>query len=139
MKIVICGCGKIGKTVLSYLVKEEHDVVAIDSNPTVVKHVNNSFDVRAILANGTEYGVLKEVGVDKADLFIATTDSDEVNMLVCYLAKKMGADHTVARIRDLGHNEDNLAFLRRELGIDSQSRKGRCGSNIQHIKTPYGK
>lgn len=118
MKIVICGCGKIGKTVLSYLVKEEHDVVAIDSNPTVVEHVNNSFDVRAILANGTEYGVLKEAGVDKADLFIATTDSDEVNMLVCYLAKKMGADHTVARIRDLGHNEDNLAFLRRELGID---------------------
>lgn len=117
MRIIICGCGKIGKTVLSSLVKEEHDVVAIDSDAAVVEYVNNAFDVMAVHANGTEYSVLKQLGADRADLFIATTDSDEVNMLVCYLAKKMGAEHTVARIRNIGRNEDNIAFLKKELGI----------------------
>lgn len=117
MKIVIVGCGKIGKTIISSLVNERHDVVAVDVNGNVVDDVRNSYDIMAITGNGTEYATLKECGADKAELFVAVTASDELNMLSCFAAKKMGAKHTVARIRDLENNDESFRFMKDQLDL----------------------
>lgn len=117
MKIVIVGCGKIGKTIISSLVNERHDVFALDVDPEVVEEVRNTYDIIVISGNGTEYDKLKEIGAEKAELFIAVTGSDEFNMLSCFAAKRMGAKHTVARIRDLENNDDSLAFMKQQLEL----------------------
>ena len=91
MKIVIVGCGKIGTMILSSLVAEEHDIVAIDIAPSALTDITNIHDVMAICGNGADSDVLEEAGVSKADLFIAVTGSDELNMLSCFLARRMGA------------------------------------------------
>ena len=79
MKIVIVGCGQIGLAIIKSLLNEKHDVLAIDSNPAVVENVINSLDVMGICDKGVTYTKLKEAGVDKSDIFIAMTDSDEIN------------------------------------------------------------
>ena len=117
MKIIVVGCGKIGTTIISSLVKERHDVIAMDVNYSVVEEVSNAYDIMAICGNGTEYTKLKEAGVDKTELFIAVTGSDELNMLSCFAAKRMGAKHTVARIRDLENNDESLSFMKKQLDL----------------------
>lgn len=117
MKIVLVGCGKIGKTIIASLVREKHDVTAIDVNPKVVETVTNLFDVMTLCGSATEYTILKEANVGKADLFIAVTDSDELNMLSCLSAKKMGASYTVARIRNLENNAESLEFMQKNLNL----------------------
>ena len=118
MKIIVVGCGKIGKTIIATLVKEGHEVVAVDVNRDVVKEVNNLYDVMCICGNGTEYERLKEAGVKTADLFIAATSSDELNMLSCFAAKRMGANYTVARIRDAENNGNyGHDFMKAQLGL----------------------
>lgn len=117
MKIVLVGCGKIGKTIIDSLVKEKHDVTAIDVNPKVVESVTNSFDVMTLCGSATEYTILKEAEVGKADLFIAVTGSDELNMLSCLSAKKLGASYTVARIRNLENNAESLEFMQKNLSL----------------------
>lgn len=117
MKIVVVGCGKIGKTIISSLVNERHDVVAIDVNQKVIEEVRTAYDVIALCGSGTEYSELKEAGIEKTELFIAVTGSDELNMLACFVAKKMGAKHTVARIRDIENNDANLSFIKDELDL----------------------
>ena len=117
MEIVIVGLGKIGRTILASLVKEKHNVFAIDTDPDVVEKVRSKYDVMALCASGTEYDILKEAGVPKAELFIAVTGSDELNMLSCFAAKRMGAKYTVARIRDLENNDNSLDFMKSQLEI----------------------
>ncbi|MBR4940554.1 MAG: NAD-binding protein, partial [Clostridia bacterium] len=81
MKIIIVGCGKIGRTIISSLVAEGHDLVAIDLNREAVNEVGNIYDVMCLCGNGVDWETLQEAGVDKAELFIAVTGSDEFNML----------------------------------------------------------
>ena len=117
MKIIVVGCGKIGVTIVESLTKERHDVIAIDVNPEVVETLRNTYDVIAFCGNGTEYSQLKEAGVENTELFIAVTGSDELNMLCCFAAKRMGAKHTVARIRDLENNDESLSFMKEQLDL----------------------
>jgi len=117
MKIIINGCGKIGKTILASLVAEGHDVVAIDNNPLVLTEITNIYDVMGVCGNGTDSDVLLEAGVDKAELVVSMTGSDELNMLSCYLAKKLGAKYTIARIRNPEYNDKSLSFMREQLDI----------------------
>jgi len=117
MKIVLVGCGKIGKTIIASLVREKHDVTAVDLNPKVVESVTNSYDVMTLCGSATEYTILKEAEVGKADLFIAVTGSDELNMLSCLSAKRLGATYTVARIRNLENNTDSLEFMQKNLNL----------------------
>ncbi len=117
MDIIVIGCGKIGLTILSNLVSEGHNVMVIDNNPNVIEETNNIYDVMGVCGNGADYEALKEAGADKADLVIATTDSDELNMLSCYIAKRMGAKYTVARIRNPEYNDESLNFMKRQLDI----------------------
>lgn len=117
MKIVIVGCGKIGTTILSSLVNEGHSVVAVDNNPVVINEISNSYDVMCVIGNGADCETLAEAGIEKAEMFVAVTDSDEVNMLSCYMAKRMGANYTVARIRTPEYNDKSLDFMCQQLGI----------------------
>lgn len=117
MKIVLVGCGKIGKTIIDSLVRENHDITAIDLNPKVIESVTDRYDVMTLCGNGTEYTILREANVAKADLFIAVTDSDELNMLSCLSAKRLGAKYTVARIRSLQNNAESLEFMQKNLDL----------------------
>lgn len=117
MKIVIAGLGKIGTTILSSLVSEGHDIVAIDSDKDIISEVSNSYDVMCVVGNCADCETLAEAGIEKADMFAAITDSDELNMLSCYMAKRMGAAYTVARIRSPEYNDKSLDYMCRELGI----------------------
>ena len=117
MKIVIAGCGKIGLTVLDSLVNENHQVIAIDDDPVVIDDIANAYDVMTVCGNAAAYEKLSEANVKDAELFIAATGSDELNMLSCFLAKRMGAKNTVARIRNKEFNTKNLAFLKQQFEI----------------------
>jgi len=117
MKIIIAGCGKIGTTILENLVKEGHDIVAIDPNPAVIAELTNIYDVMAVCGNGVDSDVLMEADVGKAELFLAVTGSDELNMLACFLARRLGAKNTVARIRNPEYNDNSLNFMRKQLEL----------------------
>ena len=119
MNIIIVGCGKIGTTILSSLLAEGHDIVAVDSNPDVISEISNIYDSMYVCGSGTDCDTLTEAGVANAELFVAVTGSDELNMLSCFIAKKMGAKHTIARIRNPEYNYKSLGFLRQQLDLST--------------------
>ena len=117
MKILVAGCGKIGTTILSSLTAEGHDVTAIDASTSVITEITNIYDTMGVVGNAADCETLEEAGVDSADVFVAVMNSDELNMLSCFLARRMGAKHTVARIRNPEYNDNSLDFMRRELSL----------------------
>lgn len=117
MNVIIVGCGKAGRAVVESMAQDNHNVTAIDNDADVIRDIANTYDVMAVCGNATSRELLLEAGVSDADLFVAITASDEVNMLACFLAKKLGAKCTVARIRQSDYNEDGLDFLRTQLDL----------------------
>ncbi len=115
MNIIIVGCGKVGNS-LAEVLSEEHDVTVIDVKADKIKDVVNDFDVKGIVGNCLQTNILDEADVGKANLFIALTASDEVNILSCLIAKKMNARHCVARVRN-PEFDNQMVFMREELGI----------------------
>jgi len=118
MKIGIVGCGRFGSAVLDLLADMGHEITAMDTDIDIINEVNDSRDVLAICGNGTDVKTLAEIGAGKMDVFIACTVSDDVNMLSSYLAKKMGAKHTIARMRNQRHDSREALFLKEALGLD---------------------
>jgi len=100
MRIVIVGDGKVGFALAQRLSQESHNVTVIDNNANALQNALDRLDVICVHGNGATYAGQQEAGVDKAHLLIAATSSDEVNMLCCIVAKKMGAANTIARIRN---------------------------------------
>ncbi len=119
MKIFIVGDGKVGFTIAKQLDKEGHDLTIIDNNPNVIENTMNLMDVDAIVGNGASYDTLKEAGIDEADLLIAATSADEVNIISCLMAKKMGVTNTIARIRTPEYVQ-SASVLKDELGLSLQ-------------------
>ncbi len=117
MKIIIAGCGKIGSAVLGDLAAEGHDVVAVDKSSAVITELTNIYDVMGVCGNAADCDTLIEAGASDCGLFVAMTESDELNMLSCFLAKKMGAENTIARIRNPEYNDSSLGFLRQHLEL----------------------
>lgn len=117
MKIIVIGCGKIGQTVVASLVSEGQDVIAVDLDAETVTAVTNIYDVIGVCGNGADCEVLKEAGAAEADLLVAVTGSDESNMLCCFFAKRLGAKHTIARIRNPEYNENSLGFMCQQLDL----------------------
>ena len=117
MKIIIAGCGKIGTTVVGSLVAEGHDIVAIDNDPAVIEEITNIYDVMGLCGNGVDSDILEEADVSTADLFISFAGSDELNMLSCFLARKMGAKNTIARIRTPEYNDKSLGIMKQHLEL----------------------
>ncbi len=99
MKIVVIGNGKVGHTIIRHLCNEGHDVIVIDNDPDTIDELVNKYDVMGICGNGASVDILTSAGIEKADVLIAVTSSDETNMLACVLGKKMGVRSTMARVR----------------------------------------
>ncbi len=116
MKIVVIGDGKVGCTIVEHTCKEGHEVVVIDKNPKVIEELVNSYDAGGICGNGACIDIQESAGVAKADLVVAATSRDEVNMLACLIAKKLGAKATIARVRSYEYNQ-NIELMKEALGI----------------------
>lgn len=116
MRIVVVGDGKIGKAVTERLSSEGHDLVVIDSREAPLTESSNAMDVMAVCGNGASRDVQMEAGVPQADLLIAATGGDELNLLCCLIAKKLGAKRTIARVRNPEY-ADQLPLIRDELGL----------------------
>ena len=116
MRIVVVGAGKVGRVLTEQLAAEKHDIVVIDQDTDLIESLVNIYDVRGVVGNGGCYDVQKDAFEDGADLLIATTSSDETNILACLVAKKLGTPHTIARIRNPEY-EKQLHFMREELGL----------------------
>ena len=87
MDIIIVGCGKIGKSIIASLTAEGHDITVIEQDPDVLSEVTNIYDVIGICGSGVDYETLAEAGIDKAEMFVSVSGSDEMNMLSCFFAK----------------------------------------------------
>lgn len=116
LSIIIVGCGKVGATLTEQLSKEGHDIILIDKNPQKIQNLTNAYDVMGLAGNGASYKVQKEAGIDDADLLIAVTDSDELNLLCCTVAKRVGNCAAIARVRTPDYSEES-AYLREKLGL----------------------
>lgn len=117
MNIIIVGCGKIGYSLIGELVNEGHDVTVVDTDSAAIEEITNVFDCMGVCGNGVDCNVLESAGASQADLIIAVTASDELNMLSCFLSRELGTKHTVARIRNPEYNGDSLAFMRHKLQL----------------------
>ena len=116
MNIIIAGCGKVGGALAEQLSQEGHDITVIDERSEVVQHVANAADVIGIVGNGASYNIQKEAGIEKADLLIAVTNADEVNLLCCLIAKKAGGCQTIARVRNPVYHQE-IRHIKEELGL----------------------
>lgn len=118
MNIIIVGCGKVGTTLAEELSNEgTHDITIIDLDRTKLQGLADNYDVMGITGNGTSFSTLQEAGIDTADIFIAVTESDELNLLCCVIAKKSHSKlATIARVRSHAYHKE-IGYLRDSLGI----------------------
>lgn len=116
MKIIIVGCGNVGAALAEQLSSEGHDITVIDTREQLVESVSVSCDALGIVGNGASFTVQSEAGVDEADLIIAVTGSDELNLLCCLIARKAGGCNTIARVSNPVYSEE-IAFIKEELGL----------------------
>lgn len=116
LNIIIVGCGKVGATLTEQLSKEGHDITIIDKNSSAVMALSDLYDVMGIVGNGASYSVQMEAGIEHADLIIAVTGSDELNLLCCTVAKRVGNCSAIARVRTPDYSEE-IGYLREKLGL----------------------
>ena len=117
MKIIIVGCGKVGYAIAQQLTQEKHDITLVDDEPEHLSRADSTLDAMCLNGNGASISVLMEAGVRSADLVIAVTGEDETNLVCCLIAKSLGAQHTVARVRNPDYRRD-ADMLKREIGLD---------------------
>lgn len=117
MNIIIVGAGKVGYSLAKYLSGEDDNVTIIDNKDLALEKIANNLDVMCIKGNCTNLKVLDEAGIKEADLLISVTNSDELNMLSCLAAKKLGVKYAVARVRNPDYDED-ITVLTKAVGID---------------------
>ena len=118
MRIVVVGAGKLGYSIAALLSKEQFDVIVIDHDESQLEAVKNTLDVLTIFANGASPITMNDPDIRGADILIAVTASDEVNMVACILAKKHGIRHTIARIRDMQFMSEAKDYLKENFDID---------------------
>ena len=116
LRIIIVGCGKVGSTLVEILSNEGNDITIIDKNPRILESLTNTFDVMGIEGNGASFTTQEEAGIKNADLMIAVTNSDELNLLCCTVAKQVGNCATIARVRTPEYNKE-VQYLTDQLGL----------------------
>ena len=116
MKIIIVGCGNVGTTLAEQLSSEGHDITVIDTREQLVKDVSAAFDVLGIVGNGASFNVQSEADIGNADLLVAVTGADELNLLCCLIARKAGGCHTIARVSNPVYSNE-IGFIKEELGL----------------------
>ena len=117
MKIIIVGNGKVGYAIANSLAQEDHDIIMVDASTSALRKAESTMDVLCVEGNGASISVLIEAGVRDADLVIAVTNQDEINLVCCLIAKKLGAGHTIARVRNTDYRRDE-EMLKKEIGLD---------------------
>ena len=116
MQIIIVGCGKVGSVLAEQLCQEGNDVTVLDINGDRVEQLVGEYDIMGYIGSGVSFDNLMEAGVQEADLLIAVTDSDELNLMCCLIAKKAGNCQTIARVRNPQYSKE-VGFLKEELGL----------------------
>lgn len=116
LKIIIIGCGKVGRTLVEQLSQEGHDITIIDKNRERISQLANLYDVMGLVGNGASYNIQKEAGIGNADLIIAVTCSDELNLLCCTIATQVGNCAAIARVRTPDYSQE-AEYLREKLGL----------------------
>ena len=116
LNIIIVGCGKVGMTLIEQLSKEGHDITIIDKNAARVQEMSNLYDIMGLVGNGASYSVQMEAGIENADLIIAVTASDGLNLLCCTVAKQVGDCAAIARVRTPDYSKE-AGYLREKLGL----------------------
>ena len=116
LNIIIVGCGKVGRALVEQLSKEGHYITIIDKNPEKIQSLTNLYDIMGIVGNGASYSVQMEAGIEDADLIISVTDSDELNLLCCTVAKQVGDCSAIARVRTPDYSKE-VSYLRDKLGL----------------------
>ena len=117
MNIIIVGGGKVGRSLIELLSDEGHNVTVIELDKKLIETLVNDYDVIGFCGNGGSFSVMEEAGVKEADIFISVTGSDELNIMSCLVAGKLGAKRTVARVRNPEYS-NQVAFMRSKLGLD---------------------
>lgn len=116
LNIIIVGCGKVGVSLVEQLAKEGHAITIIDKNPTKVQEITNLYDIMGLAGNGASYSVQMEAGIESADLIIAVTNSDELNLLCCTVATQVANCAAIARVRTPDYSQESN-YLREKLGL----------------------
>lgn len=116
MNIIIVGCGKVGSALAAQLSQEDNNICIVDQKRDRIEPLTAMYDVMGICGNGSNYSVLQDAGIIEADLLIAVTESDELNLLCCVIAQKAGKCRTMARVRNPVY-EREARFLQQELGL----------------------
>ena len=116
MNIIIVGCGKVGQTLAAQLNEEDNNITVIDLSPSKVNNITARYDVMGVIGNGATHTTQQEAGINNADLLIAVTGSDELNLLCCLIAKKAGNCQTIARIKNPEYSAE-APYLKDELGL----------------------
>ena len=116
LNIIIVGAGKVGSTLVQQLCDEGHDITIIDQNANKVHEITDAYDIMGLVGNGASYTIQKEAGIDDADLIIAVTDSDELNLLCCTIAKQFSDCASIARVRTPDYSKE-ISYIREKLGL----------------------
>lgn len=116
LHVIIVGCGKVGQTLVEKLSTEGHDITIVDKNAEIIKELSEQHDIMGIVGNGASYSVLMEAGVQDADLIIAVTESDELNLLCCTVGKRVGECSAIARVRTPDYIAE-VNYLKDKLGL----------------------
>lgn len=116
LQIIIVGCGKVGRTLVEQLSKEGHDITIVDRDAEKVQTLSSLYDVMGVTGNGASYSVQMDAGIENSDLLIAVTDSDELNLLCCTVAKRVGNCAAIARVRTPDYSME-AGYLRDKLGL----------------------
>ena len=117
MKIVVVGAGEIGFHLTKRL-SSDHDITLIDRDPAQIKRATEQLDAHVLLGHGTSLKTLRDAGIANADAVVAMTDNDELNLLICQIAKNMGVSDTIARVRNHEYTDPNFVIPSRQLGAD---------------------
>lgn len=116
LRIIIVGCGKVGRTLVEQLSKEGHDITIVDRDAEKVQTISSLYDVMGVTGNGASYSVQMDAGIEDTDLLVAVTDSDELNLLCCTVAKRVGNCAAIARVRTPDYSIE-ARYLREKLGL----------------------
>lgn len=116
LKIIIVGCGKVGTTLMERLIQEGHEITIIDRDAEKIQALSGLYDIMGLVGNGASYSVQMEADIENADLLIAVTDSDELNLLCCTVAKRVGDCAAIARVRTPDYSRE-VSYLREKLGL----------------------
>jgi trk system potassium uptake protein TrkA len=120
MHILIVGAGVVGTNLAEQLSREGQEISVVDHNPNLIRKLSEKLDVRTVVGEATSPDILRQAGIERADMLIAVTNVDELNLVLCMLGKKMGVQSCIARMRNQEYTQDEQLLDVKELGVDLQ-------------------